>query len=271
MKTTVLILILLIVGQLAFSDGAVHVVERGDTVFSIARRYNVSVEALQNANGITDPSRLSVGRRLIIPNTHKVERGETYYGIARSYGISVDRLLAANDRVESTILRAGETLVIPLDPARSGTASDGSSASSPAPQQRAPDRTPGVSTSVAPTVTLNGSAEMWPHPGKRSVLDGKFPGVRIEGDRGDDVVAVAAGRVIYSGPHTSFGRVVFVQSAAGFIYIYGGNDELLVSVGDRVQVGSSIGTVGHSAGGSSVFFTVWKDNRFVDPGRAPRG
>ena len=265
MKRTILILIVLLAGQLSFSEAVVHVVERGDTVFSIARRYNVSADALQNANDITDPSRLSVGRRLVIPNSHKVERGETYYGIARRYGISVDRLLAANDRTESSILRAGDTLLIPAAPRQAGTASTDSAATTRA------QRTPAASASVAPTVTLNGAAEMWPHPGKRSALEGKFPGVRIDGDRGDDVVAVAAGRVIYSGPHTSFGRVVFVQSPAGFIYIYGGNDELLVSVGDRVQVGSSIGTVGQSSAGASVFFTVWKDNRFVDPGRAPRG
>lgn len=265
MKRTLLILILLVAGQLAFADQTVHVVERGDTVFSIARRYNVSVESLQNANDITDPSRLSVGRRLVIPNTHRVERGETYYGIARRYSITIDTLLAANDRTESSVLRVGDTLVIPAAPRQAGTASASSGSGA------VPQRGPTSPASVAPTVTLNGSAEMWPHPGKRSALDGKFPGVRIEGDRGDDVVAVAAGRVIYSGPHTGFGRVVFVQSPAGFIYIYGGNDELLVRVGDRVQVGSNIGTVGGSSAGSSVFFTVWKENRFVDPGRAPRG
>ncbi|TVQ36882.1 MAG: M23 family metallopeptidase [Spirochaetaceae bacterium] len=266
MKTPVLFLALLLAAQLSMADDVIHVVERGDTIFSIARRYSVTVEALQDTNGISDPSRINVGLRLVIPGsavrTHRVVRGETYYGIARQYGVSVAELLAANNRSESTTLRVGDALVIP-----GSAAVHGSGAAS-----AATGRVVVPTTDVAPTVTLNGGSEMWPHPGRRSALEGKFPGIRIEGDRGDTVVAVAAGQVIYSGPHSSFGRVVLVQSPAGFIYVYGGNEELLVDTGDRVQMGTGIGTVGQTSDGSAnVYFTVWRNNRFVDPGRAPRG
>lgn len=44
-----------------------HVVVAGDTMFSIARRYGVSLEALGKANGIDDPNRIVIGQRLIIP------------------------------------------------------------------------------------------------------------------------------------------------------------------------------------------------------------
>lgn len=263
MRKTGLFLALLLAAQLSVADDVIHVVERGDTIFSIARRYNVSVELLQTVNDISDPSRVSIGRQLRIPSTHRVERGETYYGISRKYGVSLAELLSANNRSESTTLRVGDTLRIPPG-GRAGSTSDTTQSAS------GPSSTPSIDT--AATVTLNGGSEVWPHPGKRTALDGKFPGIRIEGDRGDPVVAVAAGQVIYSGPHSSFGRVVFVQSASGFIYVYGGNEELRVETGDRVQTGTSIGTVGQgSDGGANVFFTVWRNNRFVDPGRAPRG
>lgn len=45
----------------------VHAVQEGDTLLAIALRYGVSVEALQRANGITDPQRLKLGQKLVIP------------------------------------------------------------------------------------------------------------------------------------------------------------------------------------------------------------
>lgn len=279
MKTTTLIVSLMLLALFVGAEPRVHVVQRGDTIFSISRRYNVSVDALQRENSISDPSVIRVGQRLTIPGTspsrrHTVVRGETYFGIARQYNISLAQLLEANNRTAETVLRVGDVLTIPGGNAVAG-GSQPAQQRTPAQQTPQPAVTPARTTiapQVAPTVTLGDSSQLWPHPGRRSVMEGKFPGIRIDGSRGDMVVAVAAGQVIYSGPHSSFGRVVFVQNPAGFIYVYGGNDELLVQVGDRVQVGTAIGTVGtSSSGGAHVFFTVWRDNRFVDPGRAPRG
>jgi putative chitinase len=44
-----------------------HVVQRGETLSQIAQRYGVTLQAVQNANGITDPDSISVGQRLTIP------------------------------------------------------------------------------------------------------------------------------------------------------------------------------------------------------------
>ncbi|MEA3408395.1 MAG: LysM domain-containing protein [Chloroflexota bacterium] len=46
---------------------AVHVVKRGETLYSIARRYGVSVEALAHANGLRTPNTIYAGQRLVIP------------------------------------------------------------------------------------------------------------------------------------------------------------------------------------------------------------
>jgi lipoprotein NlpD len=103
-------------------------------------------------------------------------------------------------------------------------------------------------------------------------LDGKLPGVSIHGSVGDDVLSVSSGRVIYAGPYTTFGRVVIVQSGGGYIYVYGGNRSLTVSVGDLVRPGTTIGELGEAPDGgkSRLYFSVWKNDRFVDPSRAPR-
>lgn len=51
----------------AESQPRTHVVQRGETLSQIARRYGVTLQAVQNANGITDPDTISVGQRLTIP------------------------------------------------------------------------------------------------------------------------------------------------------------------------------------------------------------
>ncbi len=46
----------------------VYTVQRGDTLYSIARKYGVRAQAIQALNGITDPNKISVGQRLLIPS-----------------------------------------------------------------------------------------------------------------------------------------------------------------------------------------------------------
>ncbi|MCC9077391.1 type 4a pilus biogenesis protein PilO [Litorilinea aerophila] len=102
----------------------VHVVQPGETLFSIARRYGTTVEALMAANGLTSTT-IRVGQRLIIvpatgvtvtpPNTtiHVVRRGETLFSIAQQYGTTVEAIMAANG-MRSDRIYAGQTLRIPL-------------------------------------------------------------------------------------------------------------------------------------------------------------
>ncbi|MCB1224714.1 MAG: LysM peptidoglycan-binding domain-containing protein, partial [Verrucomicrobiales bacterium] len=44
-----------------------HVMAKGDTLFSLARKYGVTVQAIQDANGIKDPTKIQTNSRLIIP------------------------------------------------------------------------------------------------------------------------------------------------------------------------------------------------------------
>ena len=54
-------------GTTQSSDAQYHVVQRGETMLTIAVNYGLSVEELASANGIADPDMISVGQRLIIP------------------------------------------------------------------------------------------------------------------------------------------------------------------------------------------------------------
>jgi LysM repeat protein len=109
-------------------DSVVHVVQWGETLFSIARHYGTSVEAISAANGIADPTRIYAGQRLTIPTaevprvpaaagaTHVVGPGENLYRIALRYGTTAQALAEFNAIYNPDHVVAGQTLRIPGSP-----------------------------------------------------------------------------------------------------------------------------------------------------------
>ncbi len=100
---------------LAAAEGktANHTLAKGETLYSVSRKYNIPYEALAAANNITDPTKMRIGTILIIPSVHRVAKGETLYGIARQYGVSLQELLSANKLNSSYVLKVDDILVIP--------------------------------------------------------------------------------------------------------------------------------------------------------------
>ncbi len=101
----------------------IHVVQPGETLFSIAQRYGVEMEVIVEANGLADPNNLRAGQELVIPGVavestpkrqvHVVQPGETLLSIARQYGVTLEALLAANDIQDPNLVQVGQELVIP--------------------------------------------------------------------------------------------------------------------------------------------------------------
>jgi LysM repeat protein len=99
-----------------------YVVQPGDWVYNIARKFNVSPNSIIEANGLRPPYSLRVGQALTIPagapppsggNVYIVQRGDTLYSIARKYGKSVAAIAEANHLVNLHFIFVGQRLVIP--------------------------------------------------------------------------------------------------------------------------------------------------------------
>lgn len=119
---------ILSIGQkLIISSGSnvpnnVYVVKKGDTLWSIANNFNVSVNDLKNANNKSNNS-LSIGEQLIIPgksngenvNTtiYTVKSGDNLYSIARRYNVTVNEIKSLNN-LTSNLLSIGQKLSIPI-------------------------------------------------------------------------------------------------------------------------------------------------------------
>ena len=136
-RLTVLILLLTVALILSSSvaqgappvqaGGKVHVVQWGDTVYSLARRYGTTVAAIVQANGLTNSNSIYAGQRLIIPTGgtvfpptapgtmahYTVQKGDTLYSIAYRYGTTVGAIAAANNIYNPSFIYTGQRLVIP--------------------------------------------------------------------------------------------------------------------------------------------------------------
>ena len=98
--------------------GNTYIVQRGDSLYSIARKFGTSVSEITQLNNLAGVN-LSVGQSLIIPgssasNTYVVQRGDSLYSIARKFGISVDDIKRKNN-LSSNLLSVGQKLIIQED------------------------------------------------------------------------------------------------------------------------------------------------------------
>jgi lipoprotein NlpD len=259
--------------QRLYAQERVHTVQKGETLYSIARALGVKADDLIKYNGITDPSRILAGQTLKIPPagtsgapasgsvTYRVVRGDTLYGIAREFSVTVASILELNGLSENYVLRAGDLLKIPANAAAPAKAA----ATQSSPQQG----------TAAPKGTEQSAVNQvkWPIAAKElSYMTGKLSGVVLTGTRSESVSSLTRGTVMAAGPYRGFGKVVIIQVDGGYYYVYGGLESLSLKEGDKVGPGSEIGKLGIDAMSNKpqLFFMVYLSNSPVDPAKAPR-
>jgi murein DD-endopeptidase MepM/ murein hydrolase activator NlpD len=229
------------------AEETVYMVKKGDTIFSIAKTFEVTNDALMQHNKITDPQKLKIGQQLIIPSSistseqiHRVIKGETLYGIARYYDISLQLLLDANNLKNDYVLKINDSLHIPA-------------------------KTTLTPASAVPRIGIL----QWPVNTKDvRYVTGKFSGVILSGEKRESVKSITSGTVVSAGPYHGFGKVVIVEVSGGYTYIYSGLDTISVKANDKVRSGTELGKLGTSE--PQLLFLVYQNNSPVDPAQAPR-
>ena len=118
------------------------------------------------------------------------------------------------------------------------------------------------------------SSLVWPVKTENIVyINGKVGGVSMAAKKDEEVKAIRAGTVMFSGSYRGFGNVVFIQSKTGHIYAYTGLGSIDVSKGDYINYSSEIGTAGIDTytGKSQISLMVFQNGQPIDPAKAPRG
>ena len=265
-----------------FSEELVHILQKGETLYSISRKYNVPAASIMTFNNIANPDKLFAGQKIRIPGIYTVKRGDTLYGIAKAENVPIAELLKANALDQNSVLKVGDRLLIPdtgqsksipsPDVASSGDKS-GTVLSPPVPSGTASVFKPMDDPRSYQSKKIDGNV-IWPVSAlELSYLSGKLYGVSITAKKGEPVKTVSSGTVLSAGPYRGFGQVVFVQSKSGYIYVYGGMDGITSRPGQQLSFGDEIGTLGADSlsGKPQLYFMVYNKDVPVDPAKAPRG
>ena len=314
MKKFVL-LTLIAVTNFAFSFAdTTYIVEKGDTLYSISRKNQITVAELRTANNLSENDVLKAGQKIIIPEadigtaaalsssnqksapkvksnaqtaSYIVQKGDTLYGIARKNGMKVPELLALNNLDNNAVIKVGQKLKISSGNqiSQGTTSSKSSSTSNSSPSYSAPDTsTPAATTTIrlddkAPDTRTYGSTvssdanTKWPVKNPRiTSVKGKVSGVQLSASQNEKVLCIHEGTVMYVGVYRGFGQVLFVQSKTGLIYAYTGLGNVNVKKGDYAVSGADLGTAGVDpiSGKPGITFMVFQNGQPIDPRTAPR-
>lgn len=253
-----------------FAQAKEHTVAKGDTLYSISRSYNLTVEELCSLNNIKQSEVLKIGQVLLVSKaikipqeteTYVVQAGDTMYSIARRLSVSVETLNILNQLSNASLIKVGQVLTVPsttsVQPDISQSASDLSLI-----DPRSYDTKKPVNKSL-----------LWPVTALDiHYLSGKISGVSIMTNEKEAVKAVQEGVVMYTGPYRGFGQVVFVQATSKHIYVYTGLESIIVQNGQSIRKGDRLGIVGIDAlsGKSALTFMVFLNGNAIDPAKAPR-
>ena len=274
-----------------------YTVQKGDTYYSISKKYNISLQELYSVNGIDENDVLKVGQVLKIPgkstaentsekstttvstaktSNYEVVAGDTLYSISKKFGTTVDNLRSLNGLTESSVLKIGQVLKVPTTEKVATTTGSSSAGSTKTEIKQNTNVTPSAPLEDVRTYDTNKKGNVnlvWPVKALDvTYVSGKISGVAIETERNATVSCIKAGKVIFVGPYRGFGQVVFVQSDSGYIYVYSGLDKITVSNGDKVGFKTKLGIAGIDAltGNPQIILMVYLNGKVQDPALVPR-
>jgi len=260
--------------QATAQAAGVHVVARGDTLYSIALEHGVDYRELAQWNNLEDAAKIRVGQTLrLTPPSARVAAArpsaasEVQVGAAPGAGPVESRSLdSAPATARKAPLQAGartspKALRLPYSKENLAALSRGNEQAT----ARA-DARPGAPGTAGDAGAI---AFIWPAQGR--VLAGFSEptnrGVDIGGRVGDPVVAAAPGRVTYTGSGIrGYGKLIIIRHENGFNSVYAHNKEVLVKEGQTVARGQKIAELGDSDSDKpKLHFEIRKSGKPVDP------
>lgn len=235
-----------------------HTIASGESLYTIARRYDVSATDIIAANNISSPDRIVVGQSLVIPGRPDLlaQRGQT------------QQVAAVSSTQNSLATPSGTTATQPANTQAAAPAP------TPTPAPTAPTTqvaaVPAQPATPAATASVTSDKFRWPLSG-RVITDfaaSRGTGINIEAPEGTSVRAAENGEVIYVGNAVEgYGNLVLVKHANGFVSAYAHLNTIGVVKGDTISRGDAIGTVGMTGSVSrpQLHFELRKGATPVDP------
>jgi murein DD-endopeptidase MepM/ murein hydrolase activator NlpD len=262
-------------------------VQRGQSLSGIAQTYHVPMRVIAEANGLSPPYRIQIGRTLIIPGAGQplVAAPQSVAALPSTSGQDaappatlIQPVVTAPPATRPPPVVSTPLVPPPAPPGPSAPAEATAPGANPAPVPPPPAVTPeppaSASANQSPSSSRSSSAFLWPVRGRvlaayGSKTDGTHnDGINIGAPKGAAVQAADAGIVAYTGNELrGYGNLVLVKHANGWISAYAHCDLILVKRGEKISRGQVIARVGSTGnvGEPQLHFELRRGNRPVDP------
>jgi murein DD-endopeptidase MepM/ murein hydrolase activator NlpD len=244
------------------SDAYVHVIESGESLYTVARRYNVTAQAIIQANGFSSPDKIYVGQKIVIPG-----KASTLMALGPKGGAKPETTLGA---LPSNLAAPKPVAVASIEPE---TKIPAATVKPLAPTNAAPaavaDAQPLQQPKTEPV--LSGADKFrWPISGRviTDFANSKGTGINIEAPEGAAVRSAENGQVIYAGSGVEgYGNLILIRHPNGYVSAYAHLKDMNVAKGTVVNRGDNIGTAGKtgSVSKSQLHFELRKGATPVDP------
>ncbi len=235
-----------------------HTIASGESLYTIARRYEVTTQSLVQANGLSSPDKIVVGQSITIPG-----RADLLATKAPTQVASVTPMTAPAP-AQQTLPAAAPNALQAAPPAAAPMAAPVQQAApAPAPTQ--------VATAPAPEPAMSGSDKFrWPVSGRilTDFASSKGTGINIEASEGSPVKAAENGTVIYVGSGVEgYGNLILIRHPNGYVSAYAHLGSMNVTKGANVARGDTIGAAGMTGSVSKpqLHFELRKGATPVDP------
>ncbi|PWF25265.1 peptidase [Corticimicrobacter populi] len=233
-----------------------HVVKPGDTLYQIARRYQVDAGSVIAWNQLSDPSRLRPGQELI------VSAPGSSTAAAQSGTSSTAQVTPITDP------SSAEVRPVDLNAGSQSSVSTGSDTPAATTTTPSPSATAGTGN-VPRAADANVIAWGWPASGELiQSFGGSSRGIDISGTAGDPIYAAADGKVMFTGSGVR-GRgnlIIINHQRNAFITVYAHNRSMLVKAGQDVKKGDKIAEMGQTDTTSPrLYFEIRRQGTPVNP------
>lgn len=214
-------------------NAATHTVQRGDTVYNISKRYQITQDNLRSWNNILE-NEIKVGQVLRVkPAGYVAPAGSTTTATTVTAPVQTPNTTTTTSTTTTT-----------TSTSKTGSTGDVRSVS-------------GIE---------------WQRPTSGNILQGygsSSKGIDYGGNAGQPILAAASGKVVYAGNGLrGYGNLIIVQHNQTYLTAYGNNQNILVKEGQQVKRGQQIATMGNTdAKRTQLHFELRENGQPQDPNR----
>ena len=256
------------------SSGA-YIVQKGDTLYSIALQHDVDHEVLAKWNGIRDPRSIKPGQRINVIAPSRLVQSST-----APENVNPD--ITHAEPLPAVVKKTPKAFKLPYSEEAVSRLERDSGYTYPIPKlvkhpavvpTQAKNKVTRIEAAPSPqkipaSAATRVSEWMWPATGKLiSAYSKRTKGIIISGDMGQPVLATAKGKVVYSGDGLrGYGKLIIVKHNNTFLSAYAHNSKILVKESEFVEQGQKIAEMGMTDTDKvKLHFEIRKHGKPVNP------